>query len=71
MLVSDGKIVKENLKLCGIDENFILTNIKKAGVSKIKNILVFTLDNDGNMYIQPKYKQYVTLKTSFEGGDNW
>lgn len=71
MLISDGKIVKENLKLCGVDEDFILRNIKKAGESKIKNILIFTIDNDGNMYIQPKNKKYVTLKTSFEGGDNW
>ena len=71
MLISDGKLIKENLALCKVDENFILRNIKRAGETKIKNILVFTLDNDGNMYIQAKNKQYVTLKTTFEGGDNW
>lgn len=71
MLISDGKIMKENLQLAKLDENFLLRQIKKIGESNIKNILVFTIDNDGNMYIQPKNKPYVTLKTSFEGGDNW
>ncbi len=71
ILISDGKLVKENLEVAKLDENFILKQLKKIGESKIKDILVFTLDNDGNMYIQPKNKPYVTLKTSFEGGNNW
>jgi len=71
MLISEGKLVKENLALAKVDENFIKKQIKKAGENDIKNIIVFTLDNDGNMYIQPKNKQYVTLKTTFEGGNNW
>ena len=71
ILISDGKLVKENLEIAKIDENFILRQIKKIGERNIKNILIFTLDNDGNMYIQPKNKPYVTLKTTFEGGNNW
>lgn len=71
ILISDGKLVKENLDKAKIDENFILRQIKKIGERNIKDILVFTLDNDGNMYIQPKNKPYVTLKTTFEGGNNW
>ncbi len=71
ILISDGKLVKENLEVAKLDENFILKQLKKIGESKIKDILVFTLDNNGNMYIQPKNKPYVTLKTSFEGGNNW
>ena len=71
ILISDGKLVKENLEVAILDENFILKQLKKIGESKIKDILVFTLDNNGNMYIQPKNKPYVTLKTSFEGGNNW
>lgn len=71
ILISDGKLVKENLEVAKLDENFILKQLKKIGESKIKDILVFTLDNNGSMYIQPKNKPYVTLKTSFEGGNNW
>lgn len=71
ILVSDGKLVKENMLLAKVDEAFILRQIKKAGENKIKDILVFTLDNDGNMYIQAKNKQYVTLKTTYEGDKNW
>ena len=71
ILVSDGKLVKENMLLAKVDEAFILRQIKKAGENKIKDILVFTLDNNGNMYIQAKNKQYVTLKTTYEGDKNW
>lgn len=71
ILISDGKIVKENLDLAKVDENFLLKHIKRIGETKIKNILVFTLDNEGNMYIQPKNKEYVTIKTTYEGGNNW
>ncbi|MBE5746183.1 MAG: DUF421 domain-containing protein [Clostridiales bacterium] len=70
IIVSDGKIVKENMVLAKIDENFILKQIKRAGENKIKDILVFTLDNDGNMYIQAKNKPYKILKTTLEGGNN-
>ncbi len=69
LLISDGKVVKENMQLCCVDEEFLLRQIKKVGESKIKNILVFTLDCNGNVYIQPKNKKYFTLKTSFKGGE--
>lgn len=71
MLICDGKIIKENLALAKVDENFLISQIKRIGENNIKNILVFTLDNDGNMYIQPKNKPYITLKTAYEGGKNW
>lgn len=71
MLIADGKIVKENMQIAKLDEEFLLQQLKKIGETKIKDILIFTMDNDGNIYIQPKNKQYVTLKTTFEGGNNW
>lgn len=71
MLVSDGKILEENLKLAKVDIEFINNQIKKVGENNIKDILIIMLDNDGNMYIQPKRKKYVTIKTSYKGGDNW
>lgn len=70
ILISDGKIVKENLDLLSLDEQFLKTQIKRAGENNIKDILVFTIDKTGNMYIQAKNKQYVTFKTTFEGGKN-
>ncbi len=71
ILISNGKVIKENLLLTKLDEDFLLRQIKKTGETKLKNILVFTIDNDGNIYIQPKNKKYVTFKVAYEGGDNW
>lgn len=71
ILISDGKLVEENMKLAKIDEDFLLKQINKAGEKKFKDILVLTLDNDGNIYVQPKNKPYVTFKTNFKGGNNW
>jgi len=71
ILISDGKLVSENLVVAKVDQNFIMRQLKKIGESKIKNILVFTLDNDGNIYIQPKNKPYTTLKVQYNGGNNW
>ena len=67
LLIADGKIIKENLKVTKLDEEFLLTQIKKAGETKIKDIFVMTIDNLGNVYIQAKNKQYITLKTSYKG----
>lgn len=71
MLIADGKLMKENLSIAKVDEHFVKQYINKAGENDIKKILVFTLDNDGNIYIQPKNKPYITLKSNYEGGNNW
>lgn len=71
ILISDGKLVKENISLAKIDVDFLLRQMRRAGETKIKNILVFSMDNDGNVYIQSKDKPYVTFKTNYQGGDNW
>lgn len=71
ILISDGKLVKENISLAKIDMDFLLRQMRRAGETKIKNILVFSMDNDGNVYIQSKNKPYVTFKANYQGGDNW
>lgn len=71
MLICDGKIVKENLTLAKLSEEFLLENIKKAGAFKIKDVHILTIDNDGKIYVQPKNKPYTTFSTKFKGGDNW
>lgn len=57
-IISEGKILKENLALANIDEafveKFLKTNIGKA---KIKDVLVMTLDDNGAVYLQLKQGQ--------------
>lgn len=57
-IISEGKVLKENLALANVDEafveKFLKTNIGKA---KIKDVLVMTLDDNGAVYLQLKQGQ--------------
>lgn len=71
-IVMDGRLMTENVTLSGIDDKFIQECMKRAKVNKIKEILLFTLDNQGNVFIQAKNaSEYVTFKMAFKGGDRW
>lgn len=71
-IIMDGSLMKENVSLTGIDEKFVFKCLKKAGIEKIKDVLIFTLDNQGNCYIQDKKsKGYKNFTVDFEGGDRW
>lgn len=71
-IIMDGQLMKENVELTGIDEKFIEKCLKKANIKKIKEVLIFTLDNNGNVYLQgKKSKGYVNFTMPFKGGENW
>ncbi len=71
-IIMDGKLMKENVDLTGIDEKFIEKCLKKANIKKIKEVLLFTLDNNGNVFLQSKKGQgYVNFTMPFKGGENW
>lgn len=61
-LVSEGKILKNNVNLAGVDQNFIEKLMKKAGIEKISKILVLTLNKSGTVYIQEKNKEFKTFE---------
>ncbi len=71
IIVSKGKIMKENLKLANIDEEFLLKNVKKVGIKSLKEILILTFDNQGKIYVQPNNKKFETIETNYSKGDNW
>lgn len=71
MLVCEGKYLKENMKLAEVTEDFVLNQLKRAGTTKVKDVVVATIDNAGKVYIQLKDKPYKTFNTNFKGGDNW
>lgn len=70
-LVCDGKLMKDNLKIAQVNEYFVQKSIQKAGIFKIKDCMLATLDNSGKMYVQPKSKQYKTFTVNYKGGGNW
>ena len=71
IIVNKGKINKENLTLAQIDEKFIIDNVKKVGINKIKDILILTIDNYGKIYVQPLSGKFQTIETKYSKGDRW
>lgn len=71
-IIMDGKMLSENVKLTGIDDKFINMCLKRANVKMIKEVLIFTLDNNGKVFIQAKNSsEYLTFETKFVGGSQW
>lgn len=71
-IIMDGKLMKENVSMCGIDNNFISKVLKKADIKEVKQVLLFTLDNNGKVFIQGKHKpKYTTFTMNYKGGDQW
>lgn len=52
ILVSEGKVIKENSVLAGIDETHIEELIKAQCKGSIKDCLLLTIDQTGQCYIQ-------------------
>ena len=72
MIVCDGHKIKENMKLCGVDDSFLNLQFQKNGIKDIKKVLIATIDNNGKVYVQTigeKYKSFVA--NNYKGGDNW
>jgi uncharacterized membrane protein YcaP (DUF421 family) len=57
MLVLDGKVLKENLKMINKDEHWILNELKKKGINDFKSTFICILDEDDNIYAQIKQKE--------------
>ena len=71
VLISAGKIVKKNLSVAGIDETFFEDVFKKLDVKSFKDVVILTLDVNGNVFVQPKNKKFKTLQTKFRGDGKW
>lgn len=71
-IIMDGVIMKENVKLAGIDEKFIKKCMDKAKLKKFKEVLIMTLDANGEVFIQGRYaKECFSFQMSYSGGDKW
>lgn len=71
-IIMDGKLMKENVELAGIDEKFINKCLEKASLKRIKDVLLLTLDNNGEVFIQGKNAQeYYSFQMNYDGGGKW
>lgn len=59
-LLVDGKFLKENLKLAHITEPELAKTLHRLGENNYKNVALVTINNNGKLYIQPKYGRFKT-----------
>ena len=67
ILINDGTISKENLKLFNIDENFINNFLKKQNIQNIKDVLVMSANSSGEVYLQCKNQPRQIISTNLKG----
>ena len=71
-IIMDGKIMDNNLKISGIESNFIDKYMEQANIKKVSDVLLMTVDKNGEIYIQAKYaKEYYTFESDYKVNDKW
>ena len=71
-IIMDGRLMNENMQLAGIDENFISDCLEKAQVKNRKDVLLMTLDNNGEVFVQEKSADnYYSFQMDFDGSGKW
>ena len=71
-IVMDGRLMKENIALSGIDNAFIEECFKKANIKNKRDVLLMTLDNNGEVFLQEKNADsYYNFQMDFDGSDKW
>ena len=66
LLIDNGKADEKNMRIAGIDKQYLKDFIEKQG-SRLKNVLVMTVDENGRVYFQQKGKPYRILKCEVNG----
>ncbi|MGI6005033.1 MAG: DUF421 domain-containing protein [Christensenellales bacterium] len=55
-IITDGKIMAENLKLSGYESNWLEKTIKAHHCRSAKDILLLTVNEQGDVFLQPRLK---------------
>jgi uncharacterized membrane protein YcaP (DUF421 family) len=71
-IIMDGRLMNENIRLSKIDNQFIENCLSNAEIKNIKDVLIMTLDNNGEVFIQSKKSSnYKNFKMNYDGGGKW
>ena len=72
-IIMDGKLLEKNLQIAGLNSEILRKYYKKCGVSGHKDILLFSIDNNGKIFIQTKKTEgyLVFTEPNYTGGKNW
>ena len=71
-IIMDGRLMNENISLSKIDGAFIDKCMTKADIKNVKDVLIMTLDNNGEVFIQSKKSgNYKNFTMDYDGGGKW
>ena len=62
-VVCEGKVMKENLKIAHIEQENIMELLDKAGIKRVKDCLILSIDKAGAVFAQEYNKKYTTFQT--------
>ena len=62
-IVAEGKVMKENLKVAKLTPDDVKNLLKKAGINRVKDCLVLSVDKAGEVFAQAYNKKYTTFST--------
>lgn len=57
-IVAEGSVMNNNLIVAGVKRDFVDKVLKKANIKNIKDCVVMTVDEQHNVYVQAKNKQF-------------
>lgn len=71
-IIMDGKKIEGNIKLAKINDEFIEKCLVKSNAKNITDIILMTLDGNGEVFIQERNKdEYYVFNMDYSGGDKW
>lgn len=67
VIVSDGKIIKEQMKELNINEQKLQQIFRKIKLDKLKDLIILSIDESGKIYFQIKGQKYQVMENAISG----
>ena len=67
IMITAGKIINSNLGVAKVDVKFLEDVLKKAGIEKVADVLILTLDSSGKVFIQTFSGESKNLEIEYKG----
>ena len=71
-IILDGEVMKDNADMAGVNHMIINECLAKANLKKVRDVLILTIDNNGEVFIQGKNQEEChSFQIDYSGGDKW
>ena len=67
-IISEGKFISDNVKISNKSEDFYKKILKNEKITSIKSVLLFTINKEGDIFLQEKNKPFKKLSI---GNQKW